>query len=164
MSSAPQNLATRISPDWKEIERLRMQIGEHLSNAGMNTDAVNAMQMVSCELLENAVKYGHYSTTQHIDYSLKIAKNRLTVEVIHPVRGDEDDNFRKLDAQIQWIRGFQNAFEAYIERLKEVSVRKPGHEGESGLGLVRIAYEGQSVLDFYVDDKNMLSVSAVYKL
>jgi hypothetical protein len=35
---------------------------------------------------------------------------------------------------------------------------------ESGLGLVRIAYEGRSILDFYIDEENMLSVSAVYPL
>lgn len=164
MSAAAKTLATQITPDWQEIERLREQIGEHLGHVGLDVDTVNAMQMVSCELLENAVKYGHFAEDPHIKYSLKVAPKRLTVEVVHPMRGDADEHFRKLDAQIQWIRGFQNAFEAYIERLKQVSLRLPGQDGESGLGLVRIAYEGQSVLDFYVDDKNMLSVSAVYSL
>ena len=34
---------------------------------------------------------------------------------------------------------------------------------ESGLGLVRIAYEGQSILDFFLLETNVLSVSAVHR-
>ena len=62
---------------------------------------------------------------------------------------------------VQWIRGFQDPFEAYLERLKEVSSQSLDHE-ESGLGLVRIAYEGQSVLDFFVTENHVLAVSAVH--
>jgi hypothetical protein len=63
---------------------------------------------------------------------------------------------------IQWIRGFQDPFEAYVERMKIVSAQ-PYSNGESGLGLTRIAYEGRSVIDFYVDEGNVLAVSAVYR-
>ena len=63
----------------------------------------------------------------------------------------------------QWIRGHQDPFEAYLSRLQEVSVQELENR-ESGLGLVRIAYEGQSVLDFFVDDRNVVSVSAIYAL
>jgi len=73
-----------------------------------------------------------------------------------------DENLRRLDETIQWIRGYQSPFEAYVEKLKEVSTGE--NQGESGLGLVRIAYEGQSILDFYVDEQNMLAMSAVYRL
>ena len=39
---------------------------------------------------------------------------------------------------------------------------QPFSPEKSGLGLARIAYEGQCILDFYVNDQNMLAVSAVY--
>jgi hypothetical protein len=44
--------------------------------------------------------------------------------------------------------------------LKEVA-KKPIHDHESGLGLVRIAYEGKSILDFFVAEDNALNVSAI---
>jgi hypothetical protein len=66
----------------------------------------------------------------------------------------------RLDQTIQWIRGYQDPFEAYIERIKEVS-KKPLKDMESGIGLVRIAYEGKALLDFFVGDNNVLNVSVV---
>ena len=69
-------------------------------------------------------------------------------------------NLSKLDKRIQWIRSFQDPFEAYIERIKEVS-KKPLHDKESGIGLVRIAYEGNALLDFFVNDNSTVNVSAV---
>ena len=164
-SSSNQNYSAQIKPDWKEIEAVREACGEHLRACGADEDAVHALQMASAELLENAVKYGFYTEeSSRIAYSLRVQQKTLTIEVTNPVRETDDKNFRRLDAHIQWIRGFQNAFEAYIEKLKEVSNRDPTTGAESGLGLVRIAYEGQSVLDFYVDEQNLLSVSAVYSL
>ena len=50
--------------------------------------------------------------------------------------------------------------EAYLERMKEVSMQSLDHR-ESGLGLVRIAYEGHAILDFMVDQTRTLNVSAV---
>jgi hypothetical protein len=74
----------------------------------------------------------------------------------------DDEHLRRLDRAVQWIRGFQNPFEAYVEKLKEVSSQSL-ESNESGLGLVRIAYEGQSILDFFLLDRNVLSVSAVHR-
>jgi len=75
----------------------------------------------------------------------------------------DDEELKKLDENIQWIRGFQNQYEAYMEKLKHISGKNLS-EGESGLGLVRIAYEGQCILDFYVNEDDILAMSAVYKL
>ena len=69
-------------------------------------------------------------------------------------------NLKILDKTIQWIRGFQNPLEAYTERLKEVS-KKPLNDENSGLGLVRIAYEGKAILDFFVSENSLLNVSAL---
>jgi hypothetical protein len=55
----------------------------------------------------------------------------------------------KLDKTVQLVRVYQDPFEAYVEKLKEVS-RRPLNDEESGLGLVRIAYEGKAILDFFV--------------
>jgi hypothetical protein len=157
-------LITTLAPDWSEVERGRELVAEHLEKLGFDTDVVHALEMVTGELLENAVKYGYFPTPDaSIMHRLTIRGGRITIEVSNPTRDPNRAHFRRLDAQIQWIRGYQNAFEAYIEKLKEVSLR-PRSDNESGLGLVRIAYEGQSVLDFFLDENNALSVSAVYTL
>jgi len=87
----------------------------------------------------------------------------VTIEVNNPVDESTSHDLRRLDRTIQWIRGYQDSFEAYIERMKEIS-KKPLKDEESGLGLVRIAYEGKAILDFFVRDDNMLNVSAVTRI
>jgi hypothetical protein len=70
---------------------------------------------------------------------------------------------KRLDFIIQWIRSYQAPFQAYLERLKLVAARDLTDD-ESGLGLVRIAYEGEAVVDFYVDENEDLTISAVYAI
>jgi len=80
-----------------------------------------------------------------------------------PVKEEDDKHLKRLDRIVQWVRGYQNPFEAYIEKIKEIALL-PLDDRQSGLGIVRIAYEGQSIIDFFVNDYNIISVSAVYHL
>ncbi len=161
MSDSIQSI---IKPEWDEINKARDECANFLSGRSLNGAVIDALSMVVHELLENALKYGNYDNGgSAISLTLEIRNKNITVEVVNPVHGDDTIHFKKLDRTIQWIRGYQNPFEAYVEKLKEVSVR-PLRDTESGLGLVRIAYEGQSILDFYVRDDNSISVSAVYQL
>lgn len=118
--------------------------------------------MILSELVENSIKYGDFdgSDTEVLIY-LDIGKNFITIEVNNPVNQKSVNHLQRLDKTIQWIRGYQDSFQAYIEKLKEIS-RKPLEDEESGLGLARIAYEGKAILDFFVLD-NMLNVSAIAK-
>ena len=97
-----------------------------------------------------------------IKIKLNINRNLVTIEVNNPVNELIENHLKRLDKTIQWIRGYQDSFEAYIEKLKIIS-RKPLEDEESGLGLTRIAYEGKAILDFFVEEK-MLNVSAVAKI
>lgn len=158
---ANDSIKLEIKPDWQELDHVRESTEKFLKKCGFNEEVIHALQMVSSELVENAVKYGHFtSPDQRIVHSIDVQDGRITVEVKNPIKETEQDHLDRLDSQIQWIRGFQNPFEAYVEKLKDVSARVL-QAGESGLGLVRIAYEGQSILDFYVDENNILAVSAV---
>ena len=126
--------------------------------------------MVISELIENGIKYMglndgiKYSDNilpgTKVDIMLNISKNEITIEVINPVDDSAQKHLKQLDKTIQWIRGYQDPFEAYIEKLKEIS-KRPLKDMESGLGLVRIAYEGKAALDFFVEDNNILNVSAI---
>lgn len=132
-----------------------------LLKAGFSKDVSYSLCMSGQELLENAVKYGHFKPGDEIELVVEVARRSVTVEVRNPVNEDPE-RLKRLDDTIQWIRGYQNPFEAYVEKMKEVS-SQPYTPGQSGLGLTRIAYEGQCILDFYVDDTNILAVSAVYQ-
>jgi hypothetical protein len=131
---------------------------------GLDSDAQNALTMVACELAENATKYGHFNGEKEIvKVSLAVQSATVTVTVSNPVTNRESDSLAILDHTIQWIRGFHDPFQAYLERLRDVSGQSL-LSNESRLGLVRIAYEGQSTLDFYVGPDGMLVVSATFAL
>jgi hypothetical protein len=155
-----ERLQLRIRPDWDAVKGAWDPSMEMFVSAGFNRDTAYSLCMTGQELLENAVKYGKFKNGDEITLEVELGKNAVTIEVRNPV--DEDaDRLKRLDDTIQWIRGYQNPFEAYVEKMKEVS-SQPYTPGQSGLGLTRIAYEGQCILDFYVDDRNTLAVSAVY--
>ncbi len=157
-------IESRIPPEWDEIDIARDKTKIFLDDKGYTTEVIDAVIMVTGELIENAIKYGTYDDKNaDLAYSIETAESTVIVEVKNPVSDTYDKNLEKLDRMIQWIRGFQNPFEAYVERLKEVSSRSFS-DSESGLGLTRIAYEGQSIVDFYATDDNIISVSAVYQL
>jgi hypothetical protein len=156
-----RELELPIPPDWDAVKAVWDPCRELLRRAGLHEDEAYALSMVAQELLENAVKYGANRGEEPLRLGLHVAREDVTVEVKSRV-GVDDEHLRRFDETIQWIRGFQDPFEAYVERMKIVSAL-PYAPGQSGLGLARIAYEGRCVLDFYVDDTNTLAVSAIYR-
>jgi hypothetical protein len=117
--------------------------------------------MVVCELVENGIKYGlFHNDSDVVRVRLRVAQDKFSVQVTNPVGKVSESHLNDLDRTIQWVRGFQDPFEAYIERMKAIS-REPLDIDKSGLGIVRITYEGRAALDFFVEEDNTLSVSAV---
>ena len=150
-----------IDPNWDEIEQVSSESIEFLSSNHIDEDTVQMFNMVICELVENSLKYGDFSSSEKkVDIEVSISKKMATVEVRNLFRKEMRPHLERLDKTIQWIRGFQDPFQAYLEKLKEIS-RKPLDDEESGLGLARIAYEGQAIIDFFVGDDDQLNVSAV---
>ncbi len=157
-----EGLILDVEPVWSEIDLVRQRAAAFLQQSGIDKDATDALAMVACELTENATKYGSFqSAAPRITVKVGITSRRIVVEVRNPVADADQGHLARLDRAVQWIRGHQDPFEVYLERLREVSAQRLD-SSESGLGLVRIAYEGQAVLDFYVNEKNILAVSAMY--
>lgn len=153
-----------VKPDWDEIEKVRNESADFLQSHELSDDTIHSLSMIISELIENGLKYGDFETEGNkVVVIINVAANMVTVEVLNPVDKSAYEHLSKLDKTIQWIRGYQDPFEAYIERIKEVS-KKPLHDMESGIGLVRIAYEGNALLDFFVAENNMLNVSVVSNL
>jgi hypothetical protein len=148
------------APDWDQIGAIWDPCDRFLGANGLDGDDRYSLCMVVRELLENAVKYGHYDGGRPpIDVDLTVTPAEVIIQVRNPL-GVDSHHLREFDRAIQWIRGYQDPFEAYVEKLRRVSSTTP-EPGKSGLGLTRIAYEGRCILDFYVDDSNTLAVSAV---
>lgn len=153
-----------IKPEWDEIEIVRNESTDFLQSHGLSDDAVHSLSMIISELIENGIKYGDFQIVEKkVVVLIQIEQNNVTIEVNNPVDLHALEHLTRLDKTIQWIRGYQDPFEAYIKRIKEVA-KKPLHDEESGIGLVRIAYEGKALLDFFVGDDSMLNVSVVSNL
>jgi len=157
-------LKLTVKPEWDEIEEARNKAAKFFQSLGVVADSVHSLTMVMSELIENGVKYGNFTAgPDRVEVDIRREEDLITMEVINPVNLNDQDartHMKRLDKTIQWIRGYQDPFEAYVEKLKEVA-RRPLNDEESGLGLVRIAYEGKAILDFFVDEDGSLNVSAV---
>ena len=156
-----KSIEFNVKPEWDEIEKIRNESAEFLQTHELTDDTIHSLSMIISELIENGIKYGNFKMIENrVVVIINIERNAVTIEVLNPVDENADEHLSKLDKTIQWIRGYQDPFEAYIERIKEVS-KKPIKDDESGIGLVRIAYEGKALLDFFVGENNILNVSVV---
>jgi hypothetical protein len=154
------SLELDVAAEWSAIRPTWDPCQEALRRGGLSEDESYALCMVAQELLENAVKYGDAASGRPIHLSVRIGEADVTVEVTSRVAAD-DTELHRFDRAVQWLRGYQDPFEAYVERLKLVSAESY-RGGQSGLGLTRIAHEGKCLVDFYVDEESTLAVSAVY--
>jgi hypothetical protein len=155
-------LELRLPPRWDALPSVWEPCRRVLREAGLAEDDVYSLCMVTQELLENAVKYGDFEGEgDGVGLAVRATPKEVTIEVRNPVATDPV-RLRKFDQAVQWIRGFQDPFEAYVERMKAASFHRYS-DGQSGLGLARMAYEGRCVVDFYVDGDSELAVSAVYR-
>ena len=108
----PDTLSLTIKPEWDEIEEDRTLCRTFLSGHQFEDDIIDAVSMVTSELIANAVQYGAFaSATVTIDYRLKVNKKDITVEVKNPVDETVGRHLNRLDEIVQWIRGYQNPFE-----------------------------------------------------
>lgn len=153
-------LTLKIQSDWREIERINTEAHEFLSATSLPSSAVDTYTMVICELLENGIKYGRENET--IEIMVSITERQVSIQVANKVKRMDYPHLQALDRTLQRIRGVQNPYQAYLERVGEIS-REPLGEARSCLGLVRIAYEGNASLDFILED-DTLNVSAVSHL
>jgi hypothetical protein len=158
-------LRLSVKPEWTELERVNNQVASFLASRELSPGEVDTYTMVICELVENGIKYGASQGTQceSVEVRASVSDNAITVHVSNRVGKASRPYLRQLDRTLQWIRGFQDPFEAYLERVKEIS-REPLSHQRSGLGIVRIAYEGHAAIDFVLAEDDRLDVSAVAKI
>ena len=156
-------IGLEMRSDWKNTSRVQEGVWNLVNSSLDDESRADSISMVSAELLENAIKYGDKNQGGNtlIFFNLRGNEDEIIVEVKNKIHEGADNDIRSLDETIQWIRGYQNPFEAYLERLYSVA-RAPG--GESRMGMFRMAYEASAILDFFVNENDEISVSATIPL
>jgi hypothetical protein len=141
-----------VTNRWENVDLLRTSVQSCFTAVFQNVDGCNAISMVTGELLENAVKYGAWSATSG-PFRLRVEGNagRAVVTVENPCATADDPNVAALLGVVRWLRGYPDAAEAYRARLLEIASSPREHA--SGLGLVRVAYEGGCTLSAEVTDQ-----------
>lgn len=140
-------VAVPVGPKWKNVELLRSSILNCLAAIFHDSDVTHQVSIVAGELLENAVKYGDWTSKEHTHFDLRVwgDAHSVHVEVSNPAKPDSkavDELFH----MVKWLEGFPSAQDAYQARLRQLADGETGDTG-SQLGLARILYEGDCVLD-----------------
>lgn len=153
-----KRIKVSIEPTWNIVLNINDRIDEVMPDA--NSEIIEALRMVSTELVENAVKYGEpVPGMAGIEYELIVDEKIISIRVDNGVVNDS--NIDQVKKSIDKIRSCKDRFKLYTDRLSEL-MESP-KLGESQLGLYRIAYEGRCELD-YKFEEDILSVIAEIKL
>lgn len=158
------NVELCIPPEWSRIDPVRQAVGLCVTAVFANSDLSDALGMVCAELLENAIKYGKpdpRGVRVRLQERLLGEQREVTLSVINAVEG-ATHHLAVLQQRLEWIREFESPAEAYMAALTTVYERPETQGGESGLGLVRIAYEGGCRLDCDSPSEGFLAVRARY--
>ncbi len=157
------NIDLPVRSEWKNVDLLRSSVQNCLTTILSDTDGCHAIAMIVAELLENAIKHGDWRTEDSPAFRLRVwseGGNRALVSVENPITPEAVATLQKI---LESIRAAGSADEAYRARLLEVAANP--QTGVSGLGLVRVAYEGNCTLRAEANaDRTVIKVIADMKL
>ena len=158
MDSFNFSIALPVRSDWANVDLLRTSEQNCVTAICCVIVGCRSLAMVTGELIENAIKYGDWSRTEDHRFHLRVwGEGRSAhVSVENPVNGDAH-----ADAVLEtlgWMRRFASPGDAkHTKQHKDTTTeREPGN---SKLGLVRIAYEGNCILTAEIA-RGMLRVQA----
>ena len=153
-----------LEPKCQGIDMAADRGSSFLKSHGFSDDAVQVPVMILRILIKNSIKYGRFApSAKDISVRLQIYMSTYTIEVMNPVYKTCSDRLKELDKTIQFIRGYQDPFEAYSIRLAHVTAN-PFKAEANNLDLVKIACEGGAILDFFINEDNFLNLTAVGSL
>lgn len=151
-----------MQANWDQAKFFQEFVWNYIMCALANEESADKISMAGTELVENAIKYSYKENNlAMINFSLKGDESEFILEVKNKIGVETEENIKQLDEKIQWIRGFQNPYEAYVESMKYVSQLE---ESFSQMGLVRISYEAGAIIDFFVNEMDEILISATIPL
>ncbi len=149
-------LDMRFPPQWARIDRVSCAVGDCVAAVFAELDVREALRMTCSELLENAIKYGRDGAS--IRLSVFDGDDDIVIEVSNRVDGRA--SIDAVQGRIAWIDEHKSAEQAYAAALLEVAQRPDEEQGDGGLGLVRIAYEGGCRLTADSTEDDLLTIRA----
>ena len=158
-----KSISFKLKSGTDEIKKISQKGCTFLKANGFSGDAVQTQMMILWGLIARGNEFDNLRPlkTGMTIYFL-IEKNLVTVEVRKPVGESSLCKLNELDKTIQLIRGGQYPFDPYTKFPKTPS--KLNLDNANDFELFRIAYETGAVIDFYVNENNILNLSAVRSL
>jgi hypothetical protein len=146
MANLNYSIDLPVRSEWANVDRLRTSIHNCFTAVFTDPDGCQALAMVAGELVENAIKYGDWTSLDDRRFRLRVWGEGRSAHVLveNPVPHNDGSAAEVLNT-LGWMRRFRSPIEAYHARLLEIAAANP-EDGNSKLGLVRIAYEGNCVL------------------
>ena len=151
-SRVSESYRATIEPQWSEVERVRDFVA--LWTLGLLRDPVvrDSVALATTELLENAVRHGAPGAT--IDFSLDFDAGVPRIRVANSL-APGSNGAEELEARLAAIAATQRRT-AYQDQLWRI------YRGEShGMGLVRVAYEGDFNLSCRLIPPDRIEVEVV---
>jgi hypothetical protein len=144
-----------LAHDWERIDQVREAVGRCALAVFADEDVKDALSMVAAELLENAMKYG--SPQSDVRLAMSEQGGEISVVVRNAI-DERSPHIRHLRERVEWLHGYSDPAVAYAEALSEIYSQ--GALADSGLGLVRIAYEGGCRIDCDLSQAGQVIVTA----
>jgi hypothetical protein len=135
-----------VRSEWANVDRLRTSIQNCFTAIFADAEGCQSLAMIAGELVENAIKYGDWSSADDRRFRLRVWGEGRSAHVLveNPVQHG-NGNVAEVLNTLGWMRNFRSPIEAYRAKLLEIAAANR-EDGNSKLGLVRIAYEGNCLL------------------
>jgi hypothetical protein len=153
-----------LDPIDQNIEKLRKKIGTFLKSHDISDEAIHSQFKVIRGLIKTGIKYSNFSPADNkIMVTVEVEENIITAVINNPINETGFDRLKELEQTIQFIQGYQDPFEALTIAQKEAFIYS-SHKHSNALDLSRIAYEENVILDFFVNENNVLQLSAIKRI
>ena len=153
--TAALTLDVELQPDWRNVTRASEAAALLTFGTYGNADLRDAIAMISAELLENAIKYAD----PHELVRLSIEEDGATIVVSVTNAVVQPRDVHRLAERVAWLDKYPDAATAWAEALLLVT-SDDGDDIHGGLGILRIAYEGGSRIEYDASTPGFLTVRA----
>lgn len=144
-----------FGPRWTYIATVRTFLQNFLSITLADNKWADVISMAASELLENAVKYASDEGTK-ISVEHKKDTNKL---FLHVENFSSPENIKVLMSEVERINNGEPQ-EVYLMKMQEAALRT---DGGSQLGLARIRYESNALIQVDVDG-DLIKVTVIFDL
>ncbi|HRG46505.1 MAG TPA: DUF6272 family protein [Leptospiraceae bacterium] len=149
-------------PIWDTVIQIRKKVKSVLEERKYPAEIIEATEIVSMELLENAVKYGVCTEDcPAVDVKIEINESDKEIGITVSNGFSSVENLEFILSRLDKLKNADNIEALYMERLEEI-IANP-RSGKSQLGLYRIAYETGYKLDYKLKG-NRLEITGKKKI